>query len=200
MSRVKIIVEGATEESFIKNVFAPALAAANVFVSPVIVGKPGHKGGNVNYARVKKDILVQLKNDPTAYCSTMFDLYGLGRGFPGTPYSQNLRGSAKAERVEVAILKDIHAEIPGLRPGRFIPYVQVHEFEALLFSDTVTLSITLDRLGAEHRLAEVRNAADTPEDIDERPDTATVEAHSSYLPGIPEDHRWKSSSREDRDS
>jgi len=85
MTRITVIVEGATEEIFISSVVAPSLWNREVFVTPVILGVAGHKGGNVKYARVKKDILLQLKQDRTAYCSTMLDLYGLGDGFPGTP-------------------------------------------------------------------------------------------------------------------
>jgi hypothetical protein len=85
VTRIKIIVEGQTEESFIEKVLAPALWHREIYLTPIILGVPGHKGGNVNYARVKKDILLHLRQDPEAYCSTMLDLYGLGEGFPGVP-------------------------------------------------------------------------------------------------------------------
>ena len=75
-----------------------------------------------------------LKSDPTAYCTTLFDYYGLGAGFPSPP--PNLTNSAKATRIEAALKADIVAELDHLRADqRFIPYLQVHEYEALLFSD-----------------------------------------------------------------
>lgn len=87
MSRVVVIVEGPTEESFVKGPLAEALCQRQVYLNPIILGVPGHKGGKTDYVRVQKDILRQLKQDLTSYCSTMIDFYGLGQGFPGTPPS-----------------------------------------------------------------------------------------------------------------
>jgi hypothetical protein len=101
--RIKIVVEGQTEESFIDKVLAPALWHREIYLTPVILGVPGHKGGNVNYARVKKDILLHLRQDPAVYCSTMLDLYALGDGFPGVPPPPHLTGLQKASVRELAI-------------------------------------------------------------------------------------------------
>jgi len=50
------IVEGKTEEIFIKNILQPHLANKNIFITPIIVSKPGQKGGDVKFSRVKNDI------------------------------------------------------------------------------------------------------------------------------------------------
>ena len=42
MTRIKIIVEGPTEESFINNVFAPSLWRREIYLTPLLVGVPGH--------------------------------------------------------------------------------------------------------------------------------------------------------------
>ena len=55
MTRVYIVVEGQTEESFVNEVLAPALASRRVYLYPVLLGG---KGGRVNYARVQEDILL----------------------------------------------------------------------------------------------------------------------------------------------
>lgn len=86
MIRLYVVVEGQTEESFVRNVLAEVLWASNVHPMPILLGTPGHKGGRTNYARVKRDVVVLLKQDRGAYCSTMVDLYGLGSGFPGHPH------------------------------------------------------------------------------------------------------------------
>lgn len=78
MTRVYVIVEG-PEESFVKGPLAEALWPHDALLIPIILGVPGHKGGRTNYARVQKDLVRQLKQDRTAYCSTMIDFYGLGR-------------------------------------------------------------------------------------------------------------------------
>lgn len=60
--------------------------------------------------------------------TTMFDLYALPDDFPGYE-------TAKAigePYVRVAALETAFAE--AINDGRFIPYIQLHEFEALLFA------------------------------------------------------------------
>jgi Domain of unknown function (DUF4276) len=185
VTRIKVIVEGQTEESFIRNVLSPVLWSRDIYVTPILLGVPGHKGGNVNFARVKKDITLHLKQDPAAYCSTMLDLYGLGEGFPGLPPVQNQNGVEKAQRIEQAIYDDILATIPECRPDlRFYPYLQVHEFEGLLFSDPDTFAEALGKLTIAPQLHEIRNAFATPEDINDSPMTApskrVINLYGSY--------------------
>jgi hypothetical protein len=144
VSRVVVIVEGPTEESFVKGPLAEALWRRQVYLSPIILGVPGHKGGRTNYARVQKDLLRQLKQDVTAYCSTMIDLYGLGQGFPGTPLPPNLSNIQKVEHIERAVKEDICDRIPDFHPDvRLIPYLSLHEYEGLLFSDPDALAQAL---------------------------------------------------------
>ena len=151
MTRVYVVVEGSTEESFVSEVLAPVLQPREVYLTPIILGPPGHKGGNTNYARVKKDVLVQLKQDRTAYCSTMIDFYGVGRGFPGMPLPANLTNIEKVNRIEQAVKADIVAYLPGIRADvRFLPYLQLHEYEGLLFSDPAAFA-------RGHLLAQSRN-------------------------------------------
>jgi len=65
---------------------------------------------------LKKDVLKQLKQDRSAYCSTMLDFHGLGNDFPGLPLPANLQNLEKVLRIEQAVKADIVAEVPDLRP------------------------------------------------------------------------------------
>ncbi|MGO9261221.1 MAG: DUF4276 family protein [Bryobacteraceae bacterium] len=173
MSRVVVIVEGATEESFVAGPLAEALWTRQVCLTPIILGVPGHKGGRPNYARVQKDLLRQLKQDPTAYCSTMIDFYGLGQGFPGTPPPAHLANLQKVEHIERAIKEDICGRIPDFRPDvRLIPYLSLHEYEGLLFSDPDALAQALTQPDLADRFHQIRSHFPTPEDIDDSPETA----------------------------
>lgn len=173
MTRINIVVEGLTEESFINNVLAPSLWSRNIYVTPFVLGVPGHKGGNVQYARVKKDIILQLKQDRTVYCSTMFDLYGLGNGFPGMPLPAHLTGLEKATRIEQGIREDIAAIIPEHRPNiRLLPYLQVHEYEGLLFSNPEAFATALGKDALSPQLRSIRDSVSSPEDINDNPNTA----------------------------
>ena len=172
-ARINVIVEGQTEESFVKNVLAPYLWPQATYITASIVGIPGHKGGNVSYARVQKDVLLHLKQDRAAYCSTMLDLYGLEAGFPGASATNSLTGTQKAARLEQAMIQDIAAVVPELRADlRFIPYFQVHEYEGLLFSDPDAFASALGKADLAKQFRSVRAAFGTPEDINDDPQTA----------------------------
>jgi len=168
-----VIVEGQTEESFVSGPLAEALWPQQVYLTPIILGVPGHKGGNTNYARFKKDILRQLKQDQGSYCTTMLDYYGLGKGFPGLPVPAELENVKKVERIEQAIKNDVCQEMSEYRPDiRLIPYLSLHEYEGLLFSDPDALAASLNEPTLANRFRQVRNGFPTPEDINDHPQTA----------------------------
>ncbi len=94
------------------------------------------RGGMYDYARSKWDIQQWMKKERTAYCTTMFDLYALPTDFPGM--NDIPPGSTPHQRVrhlEHAFSTDLG------NPRGFIPYLQLHEFEAILFSDIDILMI-----------------------------------------------------------
>jgi len=166
-------VEGQSEESFIKEILAPTFWSREIYMFPILLGVPGHKGGRPNYARVKKDVILQLKQDRHAYCSTMLDFYGLGSGFPGTPLAANLGNIEKVVRIERAVKEELINDLPDLRPDvRFVPYLQLHEYEGLLFSDPAAFAAGIKQQHLRHNFQMIRNAFQTPEDINDNPNTA----------------------------
>jgi hypothetical protein len=182
--RVTVIVEEPTEGEFVEGVLALMLWP-RICLTARVIGVPGHKGGRVNYARLKKDVLAQLKQDRSVYCSTMLDLYGLGAGFPGTPLAANLAGIEKAGRIEQAVKSDICNEIPDRRPDiRFLPYIQLHEFEGLLFSDPPAFAEAVGRPDLAQPFQTIRSQFATPEDINDSSDSApskrVIRAHPQY--------------------
>lgn len=185
MTRVYVVVEGPTEEAFVANILAQSLWPHHIYLTPIILGPPGHKGGNPTYVRVKKDIVTQLKQDRTAYCSTMIDFYGLGAGFPGTPPPLALSSYQKVRRIEQAFKMDIVENLPDIRADvRFIPYLQLHEYEGLLFSDPQALASGIGQHHLAAHFQTIRSAFLTPEDIDDSPNTAPskriVNAYAAY--------------------
>jgi hypothetical protein len=88
-------------------------------------------------------------------------------------------------RIEQAVKADIVAEVPDLRADvRFLPYLQLHEYEGLLFSDPAAFAsgIGLHHLATQFQA--IRSAFPTPEDINDDPNTApskrALGAHPSY--------------------
>ncbi len=173
MRRVYVIVEGQTEESFVSGPLAESFWLLQVHLTPVILGVPGHKGGRTSYARVERDILRQLKQDRRSYCSTMIDFYGLGNGFPGTPAPPNLGNVQRVELIERSVKEDIFRQIPDLRPDlRLIPYLSLHEYEGLLFSDPNAFAQSIGQARLLNRFQQVRDDYPTPEDINDDPQSA----------------------------
>ena len=62
MKRLYIVVEGQTEEVFVKSVLAPHLQEQGIlFVKPIAIHGPhGARGGMVSYERLKNNILPSL--------------------------------------------------------------------------------------------------------------------------------------------
>lgn len=173
MTRVYAIVEGATEESFVKGPLAQALWPHRVYITPIILGVPGHKGGRTAYVRLEKDILRQLKQDQGSYCTTMIDFYGLGDGFPGMPVPSHLDNVEKVLHVEQAVKDNICSRIPEFRPDvRLIPYLSLHEYEGLLFSDPDAFARSIGQPQLASRFHHVRDDFPTPEDINNQFETA----------------------------
>ena len=174
--RLHFIVEGQTEETFVNQILCPHLGELSIWADARCVmtrRRRGikHRGGISNYEKAKNDIRAWTKNDQNsdARFTTMFDLYGLPTDFPG--YGDAVQSRDPYRRVK--ILEDaLRDDISDLQ-RRFIPYFQLHEFEALLFSDPQKLeSQFYDRSSEIRKLGEMASKFDSPERINDGNDTA----------------------------
>jgi hypothetical protein len=171
--RVNVVVEGQSEETFVRDVLAPALGAREVFMYPrrvLTARRRGihHRGGLLSFERASRDIRQWLAQEPDAFVTTMFDLYALPEDFPS--WAEARQRTDVYDRV--AVLEQAMTLSIGNR--LFIPFIQVHEFEALLFSDVDTTDLLLstgDPSRAEE-LRKVRASFDWPEHIDDGRETA----------------------------
>lgn len=167
MRRVVIVCEGQTEEAFISRVMVPAFVEAGILLQGITVEtSPGHKGGAMRYDRLRPALRNALANGRVAAVTTLIDLYKLAPDFPG--YGAALPLPTLAERLR-ALESQLHADVVahcGCNPARFIPHVQPHEFEALLFSDVSVLTgLEAGWAAAAPALVQARMAAPTPEEI-----------------------------------
>ena len=168
MNRVRILVEGQTEETFVNEILSPHLNHMGVYPHAFLFRK---KGGSFAYQRARKEILNSLKEDSTRICTTMVDFYGMPKDWPGRMESQSSQNyQDKAQRIEQALSENIVAQMgDSWNPARFIPYVQMHEFEALLFSDISVLAA--DNLRISMQLACILGSFSCPEEINDNYDT-----------------------------
>jgi len=134
------------------------------------------------------DIARHLKEDPGCVATTLVDYYGLpqgeGRAWPGRAKAATLPAAEKARCVEDAVLADLTAAMGNrFDARRFIPFVAMHEFEGLLFSDCAAFSRGIGRPELESGLREIRDQVATPEEIDDSPVTAPSKRVEALVPG-----------------
>jgi hypothetical protein len=177
MVRLHVVVEGQTEETFVNQVLVPHLSEFHVYADARCLttgrGKDrkdhAFKGGLANYEHLRRDLTFWMREDRSeeVWFTTMIDLYRLPDGFPGrAEYRSVTDPFKKVQNLECRFREDI-----GHR--RFVPYVQVHEFEAILFCDLSALSelYPADDKGIGE-LVEASRKFETPEHIDEGEETA----------------------------
>ena len=132
MKRIIIICEGPTEAEFCKDVLSPYFISKNIFIQTPLIKKSG--GGIVPWPTLKKQIENHLQQDTQAIVTTFVDYYGIPDkfNFPKWPESRKINDKyMRMALLETAMKSEI---VPSLQ-HRFMPYIQLHEFEALLFSD-----------------------------------------------------------------
>jgi hypothetical protein len=175
--RLHFVVEGQTEETFVNNTLAPHLATFGVVCDARCVEfsrrrRHVSRGGLLQYAKLRDDLQRWMREDdnPDAWFTTMFDLYGLAAlddEFPGYQASSNCGDPHRRVEILEQALRD------DLDHHRFVPYVQLHEYEALLFADPTKLDWQfINHERAIPNLVRVRESFPSPEHIDEGQETA----------------------------
>ncbi len=181
MTRLLVHVEGETEEAFVNEVLASHLYGCGYTkVSARLVGNArqrDRRGGIRAWSSVRKDILHHLEEDTGCLSTTMVDFYALPqtgeRAWPGRAQAAQLAFAGKATAVESALLADIGHELGnGVGWCRFMPYVMMHEFEGLLFSDAEKLGRGIGRTDLVPKFQAIRHQFATPEEINDSPQTA----------------------------
>lgn len=180
MKRFYFLVEGQTEETFVRDLLTPHYARLDLFITPIILStSPGYKGGVTSYANVRRQIVRMCRQDDDAIVSTMIDLYALPSDFPGKSaagYPLRGTGRQKAQFIEERLAEDIDEP-------NFIPHLTVHEFEAMLFTQPARFSEWMDPGETIEALITAAQAHTTPEDIDDSPNTAPSKRILALMPG-----------------
>lgn len=171
-TQIVVLVEGKTEQIFIQNILYPYLFNDCVLITPIIISKPGQKGGDVKFSRVINDIRNHLKQRSDTFLTLFVDFYAIGKDWPGLDDArkQKVPGN-KAEVLNQATKKHVDEMFNDHGSfRRFVPYVAMHEFEAMLFSDPHILS---EHLGvSEQDIEKIISECGEPENIDDSPHSA----------------------------
>jgi len=184
MIRLHVTAEGQTEKKFVDVLLAPHLAQFGVYADArcVLTSKDKraakeYRGGLVKFQKALADIETWMKEDKSSDCrfTTMFDLYALPSDFPDYDQCERFEPYTRVEALENAFKLAIFDR-------RFLPYIQIHEFEALILADPTKL----DWEYLEHERA-IRNLVDmvneqNPELINDGPETAPSKRNLREIP------------------
>jgi len=122
-------------------------------------------------------------------CTIMFDYYGMPHDWPGRVEAASLPSDIRADHIESKLAEDLSTLAESnLQPELFIPYVQMHEYEALLFSDTDRLVAAVYPSAADmgaklcKDLNSVVASFDHPEQINDNYETSPARRLQSTIP------------------
>ena len=175
---VEVVVEGPTENLFIKNVLAPYWALRGIFISsPKIRTRIDERsgkvftGGDIRFPRVAKQVGNFLKQRQNIIVASFVDYYGI-KDWPSLEtINQNHSPRDIARILNQAALEYIQQNYPETCPqNRYFPYIAVHEFEALLFSNASIMSKHLHI--PSKKIEDVIQECGNPESINNGSETA----------------------------
>ena len=164
-----MLVEGYTEETFVRDVLYHLLVPAGIFVTPRMppTSATGRGGGRsfASWLRTTRDWLLR---DQRAYLTTMFDVYGLPSDFPRLVESRAISDIYKRAEFLEGQFREVVAGATHNVQQRFIPYLQMHEFEALVFSNLKELEdLERDWVGRADACSHEAKGFPTPEHVND---------------------------------
>lgn len=181
MKRLIIVCEGPTEHEFCMDVLAPALLKNDIYLDAPLVKKSN--GGIVPWPNIRRQIETHL-HEENAHVSMLLDYYGIkdSYNFPGWNESKMI--SSKNDKLQF-LCRSMKSDIAQELSSRFIPYMQIHEFESLLFSDIDVFKNNFDNQEMDFpKLEDAIREFPNPEDINSRPTLAPskrlIDAISGY--------------------
>lgn len=183
MDRCRLLVEGQTEETFTNRMLAPHLyefglqeVTAIVVETKRAASGRKHAGGVQSWAQIERDIR-RLVSDSGALITTMFDFYGLPADVPGfEAVQQSVPAQLAVEHIEAAIFEEV-----GMQ--NFVPFVMLHEFEALLYADPSAIGHHFGSQSLAARLEADLVECGVPELVDNGAQTAPSKRIARHQPG-----------------
>ncbi len=180
MRGVYIIVEGQTEEEFVLTSLRPYFNSLEIYdIRPILLGTTrNNKGGNLKFSRFKSNVSRLLKSEKDIIVTSLIDFFRIEKDFP--QFQKSLEITDKQNRVsflEIAMSEKINH-------SRFIPYIQLHEFEGLLFSDKIGIEY-IPNIPQKNRekLVKIIEEFPNPELLNDGAETAPSKRLLNLIPG-----------------
>lgn len=176
MSRVLMLVEGPSEDEFVKAVLAPWMSQKGIYLLPTILETrevldgPNFKGGDVRFAKVAREMRLLLGDSNARLVTSLLDYYGFkDEGVVGAP-------NPGIDEIETALAERLNSP-------RALPYLQRYEFEALLFSAPEAAAQALALPTIADRMRAVLAEFGSPEEINKSRDGHPSRRIAAMMPG-----------------
>lgn len=181
MRGVYILCEGQSEEEFVNVILRPFFVSNGIFDTRAILmsTSKGQKGGDVKYQRLKHNIDKLLASEHDVIVTTFIDFFRLKTDFPHFVDAQQIQDKiARVTHLETALAAAIDHP-------RFVPYIQLHEYEGLLFASKAGFEFIPDLTAAN--LAMLLAAVEekpNPELLNDGEETAPSKRLERLIPGF----------------
>ena len=172
MKRLIIICEGPTEQAFCNDLLRDYFQSKDIILEAPTIKHSN--GGIVAWDTLRKQIVRHL-NEGNSIVSLFVDYYRIRDSyrFPGWMEGKSI--SNIYDRMHF-LFEQMSLNMDEKLRSRFVPYIQLHEFEGLLFSDISVFQNNFTKNELNFSLLESAvNSADTPEEINNGPATAPSE-------------------------
>lgn len=137
----------------------------------------------MKWIHLKDQIERTLKSDLTCYVTTFIDYFGIEEHHEFPNWELAHREETKSGIMDI-LEKAMSSDIDSALQSRFIPYIQLHEFEALVFCNYQVFERYYDSSEANfHRLRQICNSNPNPEAINNDPRTAPSKRLIRYIRG-----------------
>jgi len=189
MKQLNVFCEGATEQGFCTQVLQPHLfPQGDGLIHTLAVGEKDHHhlyglGKRKKYQGdkgVRKFLCntIKRREGRNVYFTTLFDLYALPADFPGK--DTNVRNPANPTPYVVALEEAFRQDINCYR---FIPYLQLHEYETMLFANPEAFGRSFENCqeAIEH-LKAIAASVPSIENINDGKDTAPSKRIINVIP------------------
>lgn len=170
MKRIIIVCEGETEQKFVRDILCQPFLSRGILLNDPRIKYSN--GGIVKWNPLKAQIERHLREGDKPYVTTFIDYYGISdkHQFPDWDEAHKIPDKGQCiDCLQQAMREDIHEELRS----RFIPYIQLHEFEALLFIDEKSIvAAAIDCLIDRTKLRKVLADFPDPETINNHIETS----------------------------
>lgn len=179
MKRLCFVIEGQTEQEFVNTVLRPWLNGHSIYdITPVLIKTSKHgRGGHVNAQHLLNTIngLLKESSDKQLVVTTLVDFFRIPDNMPGYDDAMKKVGtSSQVMALEEALSNTVN-------DWRFVPYIQRHEFESLLFSSNAGFEKYCSNEQSSET-AKIVAAFKNPEDINSSPEKAPSKRLLALIP------------------